>query len=201
MKLSKKQLQQIIQEEIKKELFKERTPETDVANAAIATSAMVPPVATITTKALKNPLLRQLMKASPKAATFLAQKIGVRAGAYAATSGGLLGTVAGAVLAGAAIGAGIGLGINASIDWAQDALKHRRTYSADVGVLSKNVRRLVKQAKSTGINGQETEELVHSWIGLAGKDKKLAAGYVEFLKFLRAGPWGKHFPAYITIKK
>jgi len=199
MKLSKKQLQQIIQEEIKKELLEVSPHDFEVTGYSAdkftsgAKSAVSKPA---------NAILRQLMKVSPRAAIFLGQKIGTGAGAGVATAGGAsAAAVAGAVLAGAAIGVGIGLGINASLDWAQDALKHRRMYSADVGVLAKNVRRLVKQAKSTGINGQETEELVHSWIGLAGKDKNLAAGYVKFLKFLRAGPWGKHFPAYITIKK
>ena len=145
--------------------------------------------------------LQQLMKWSPDAAIWLGQNVGGAGGAGAASAGGAsAGAIAGAAVAGAAIGVGIGLTINYGIDWAKDAARHGRMYTADVGDLAENVRRLVKQAKTKGINPKETEELVHSWLGLAGKDKNLAKGYAKFLKFLKSGPWGKYFPAYVEIK-
>jgi len=132
--------------------------------------------------------VRQLARVAPAAAETLLTSVG------AASAG----AIAGAALAGAAIGVGIGLTINYGIDWANDAARHRRMYATDVGDLTKDIRRLIKLAKTKGINPKETEELAHMWISLAGKNKNLARRYAKFIKFLKDGPWGKHFPPWFN---
>ena len=206
MKVSKQELKQIIREEISRAL-----KEQDISLAVLkeyipsghdieATGFGVDALKGGATK-IGRVALQQLMNLSPDAAIWLGQNVGGGAGAGAASAGGAsVGAIAGAAVAGAVVGAGIGLTINYGIDWAKDAARHRRMYTADVGDLAENVRRLVKLAKTKGINPKETEELVHSWISLAGKDKNLAKGYAKFLKFLKSGPWGKHFPAYLEIE-
>jgi len=184
-----KQLRHIIKEEIHAALQEQRGGGTvfEAEQGAKLTRSVVRqlPYAAPTTAAA----LGQLAQVAPVAAETLLTSVG------AASAG----AIAGAALAGAAIGVGIGLTINYGIDWAKDAARHRRMYTAGAITQANNVKRLVKQAKAKGINGKETEELVHSWIGLAGKNKNLAKGYVKFIKFLKEGPWGKHFPAYIEI--
>ena len=101
---------------------------------------------------------------------------------------------------GAAIATAIGMGINASADLIKDVMKNKRIHSANPADLVANIERLIKQSQTKGIDKSDAEELVHSWISLAGKNEQAAKKYVRFLKLLKASKAGKVFPPYIQLK-
>jgi len=116
----------------------------------------------------------------------------------AALSG--LGPVGAAVASGIEIGVTIGVGISAGIDLIKDVMKNKRMYSANPNDLVANIERLIKQSQTKGVDKSDAEELVHSWISLAGKNKQAAKKYVRFLKLLKTSKAGKVFPPYIQFK-
>ena len=111
-----------------------------------------------------------------------------------------LGPLGAPVAAGIGFGVTIGIGINVSIDLIKDVMKNKRMYSANPNDLVTNIERLIKQSKTKGVNKSEAEELVHSWISLAGKNKQAAKNYVPFLKLLKASKASKVFPPYMQLK-
>ena len=111
-----------------------------------------------------------------------------------------LGPLGAAVATAIGIGAAIGMGINASADLIKDVMKNKRIHSANPADLVANIERLIKQSQTKGIDKSGAEELVHSWISLAGKNEQAAKKYVRFLKLLKASKAGKVFPPYIQLK-
>ena len=111
-----------------------------------------------------------------------------------------LGPLGAAVATAIGIGAAIGMGINASADLIKDVMKNKRIHSANPADLVANIERLIKQSQTKGIDKSDAEELVHSWISLAGKNEQAAKKYVRFLKLLKASKAGKVFPPYIQLK-
>ena len=114
-----------------------------------------------------------------------------------------LGPFGAAIAAGIETGVTIGIRINVSIDLIKDVMKNKRIkrmYSANPNDIVANIERLKKQSQTKGVNESEAEELVHSWISLAGKNKQAAKKYVPFLKLLKASKASKVFPPYIQLK-
>ena len=111
-----------------------------------------------------------------------------------------LGPLGAPVAADIGIGVTIGIGINVSIDLIKDVMKNKRMYSANPNDLVANIERLIKQSQTKGVDKSDAEELVHSWISLAGKNKQAAKKYVRFLKLLKASKAGKVFPPYMQLK-
>ena len=85
-------------------------------------------------------------------------------------------------------------------DLIKDVMKNKRIHSANPADLVANIERLIKQSQTKGIDKSDAEELVHSWISLAGKNEQAAKKYVRFLKLLKASKAGKVFPPYIQLK-